>query len=325
MNSWNRNSVPIVRKGNRNNNWKIARKICAGPILSRLLVFVLFLLATGLGAAPPLVETSWTARNMHRKDVILVDMSQSPTQYERFHLPGAVYLPYYYLVRRLKKKGYPERLPNRLLFGLLGAIGISANAHVVIYDDIGGLEAGRLFWELERIGHRRVSVMNGGLVKWILEGRKVVNTPFRRKPVLYRPSGPGRANEARLKDVRRASTGASGSSLLLDVRTIEEYQGDLKKRRGGHVPGARWWEWDRALDVRRGFVLKKRERLIRSLKKAGLRDTNAPVILYCRSGHRAAQTYWTLRALGFKNVKLYPNSMNEYYRVKAPLRRGSRP
>lgn len=59
------------------------------------------------------------------------------------------------------------------LYRLLGGLGIGAETQVVVYDDVGGLNAGRLFWELARIGHPGVSVLNGGLVEWILEGRSV--------------------------------------------------------------------------------------------------------------------------------------------------------
>ena len=77
-------------------------------------------------------------------------------------------------------------------------------SHLVIYDDMGGLNAARLFWQLESIGHGKVSVMNGGLVKWILEGRKVVNTPARLKPTTYGSSRSGRDNLATMDDVDKA-------------------------------------------------------------------------------------------------------------------------
>jgi thiosulfate/3-mercaptopyruvate sulfurtransferase len=55
-------------------------------------------------------------------------------------------------------------------------------------------------------------------------------------------------------------------------------------------------------------------------------DKSKPVIAYCRSGHRAAQTYMTLRSLGYEQVSLYAPSMNEYgqYRKKS-LKLGTNP
>ncbi|OGI39860.1 MAG: hypothetical protein A2V91_05540 [Candidatus Muproteobacteria bacterium RBG_16_64_10] len=186
---------------------------------------------------------------------------------------------------------------------------------------MGGLNAARLFWELERIGHREVSVLDGGLVQWVLDGRKVTNNAPRRAPTTYVPAGPGRANEAPLAAVRAATAGG----VLLDVRSEEEYIGEAKKPRTGHIPGARFWPWDAAVDFERGFVQRDAATLNKTLAQVGA-DPNAPVIAYCRSGHRAARAYLTLRSLGYENVKVYANSMNEYAAVRdAPLKPGKAP
>ncbi len=287
-----------------------------------------FIVLSGLSvvdavAAPVLVDTKWLAKRLNDPNIVVVDMNDE-TQYLRFHLPGAINFPYRTLVKMDKKKKIPVRLDDKELLARLGRFGIKRDQYVVIYDDMGGLNAGRLFWELERIGHPKVSVLNGGLVTWILEGRKVTNEIKKRRPVVYRAKGKGRANEARFNDVTQASK--TGTSLLLDVRTDQEYLGNPKKPRTGHIPGAQWWPWDRTVDLGRGFTRRDEQALNKTLKQAGVKDKKTPIITYCRSGHRAAQAYLTLRSLGYENVKLYANSMNEYGSIKtAPLKKGSRP
>jgi thiosulfate/3-mercaptopyruvate sulfurtransferase len=188
---------------------------------------------------------------------------------------------------------------------------------------MGGLNAARLFWELERIGHPAVSVLDGGLVRWILAGRKVVNNAPKPVPITYRIDGNGRANEATLADVRTAS---AGGGLLLDVRSEEEYVGKMLKPRTGHVPGARWWPWEQSVNFDNGFVRRPPDALRASLKQVGADDPKSPVIAYCRSGHRASQTYLTLRGLGYENVRLYANSMNEYGQTRdVPFNTGKQP
>ncbi len=276
-------------------------------------------------AAPVLVDTEWLASRLGAPGLVLVDMAADATQYQRFHLPGAVYLPYEALVRQ-RKDGVVLRAPDERLFRVLGALGISAESHVVVYDDIGGLQAGRLFWELERVGHARMSVLNGGLVRWILEGRKVESRPQRPQAVPYVPSGQGaRRNEASLQEVKLARD--QDAALLLDVRTREEYQGDPRgKVPGGHIPGARWWPWDQSVDFGAGFRFKSRQALQQSLAAVGAGDRQQPIVTYCRTGHRAAQSYLILRSLGYENVRLYDGSMVEYERDRpAPLARGSKP
>ena len=292
---------------------------------ARVALLLCALWPAGLVAAPVLVDTEWLAARLGDPGLMLVDMASDPTQYQRFHLPGAVYLPYEALVRQ-RKDGVVLRAPDDRLFRVLGSLGITADAHVVIYDDIGGLQAGRLFWELERIGHARVSVLDGGLVQWILEGRKVEATPVRPRKVSYQPSGDGRrSNDITLQEVKQARD--QGDALLLDVRTQEEYQGDPRSKvPSGHIPGARWWPWDGSVDFGAGFRLKDRQQLEQSLAAVGASDKKQPIVTYCRTGHRASQSYLTLRSLGYENVRLYDGSMVEYQRDRmAPLARGPKP
>ncbi|BAU50295.1 thiosulfate sulfurtransferase [Sulfurifustis variabilis] len=287
-----------------------------------LVAVLLAFVAAMAEAAPVLVDDAWVAARLDDPNVVLVDMSD-PTQYLRFHLPGAVHLPYDAIVKKPPAARFPTRLSDAELAALLGNVGIARDRHVVLYDDMGGLNAARLFWELERIGHPKVSVLDGGLVTWVLNGRRVVNEPVTRAPTTYTLDGPGRDNEATLAEVRSAAEGHS--PLLLDVRSDEEYAGSPREPRSGHVPGAKLWSWDRALDLPRGFARRPPAALQPTLESLGVKK-DRPVITYCRSGHRAAQTYLTLRSLGYDKVKVYANSMNEYAaHADAPLKKGREP
>ena len=156
------------------------------------------------------------------------------------------------------------------------------------------------------------------------EKRPLSNKQVKVVPVRYIIGpGKGRSNEAGLADISRRSQG----TWLLDVRSEAEYTGHPRILRSGHIPGARWLAWNRSLNLPDGFRLLLAERLLINLVRAGVplrRDT--PVILYCRSGHRAAQTYLILRHLGYSRVRLYDGSMAEYSRYpQLPLRKGPQP
>jgi thiosulfate/3-mercaptopyruvate sulfurtransferase len=270
-----------------------------------------------LRAAPVYVDAAWLEQRLGDPAIVLIDMATDQTQYQRFHIPGAVYLPYGALVQR-RRDGVTLRVDDQRLFQVLGFFGISADKHVVVYDDMGGLNASRLFWELERIGHARVSVLEGGLVDWIQSGRKVESKPNEPQKTTYVPAGKGRANEVDLAAVKAAS--GDGSAAILDVRTPEEYNCDPRNKRSGHIPGAKLWSWDGAVDFGNGFKPKPVPELVASLEAAGVADKGKTVITYCRSGHRASQSYLTLRALGYEDVRLFDGSMLEYERdMSAPL------
>lgn len=266
------------------------------------------------------VDHEWLAKNLDNKDVVIIDMSSDDVQYLRYHIPGAVRLSYQDIVTRRKDK-VSVRIPDAQLAKILGAAGIKPEQHVVIYDDMGGLNAGRLFWELERIGHKKISVLRGGRVQWILAGHKVDNVPVRPRPVQYSLSATKRDNEATLSAVTEASQ--KGNAVLIDVRSQEEYVGHPKYPRSGHVPGAKWASWEDNVDFEKGFVPKPSDLLLSKLGSLGVKDKDAPLIVYCRSGHRASQSYLTLRDLGFSNVRLYDGSMAEYSQQRGlPLVKG---
>ena len=289
--------------------------------LSGILLLSGLLLIAQHAAATTKVTTHWLEQHLHDPDLLLLDMTDD-IQYQRFHLPGAVHLPYAALNHTNQQNVTLSVGPERLI-KLLGLLGARRESQIVIYDDVGGLNASRLYWELERLGHPRVALLDGGLVKWILEGRKVTNTPVQPASAIYQPADkPGIANLASLTEIRQLATEA----VLLDVRTQQEYAGDPRQARSGHIPGARWWPWDSTIEFATDFRLKAPAELKQQLHELGITDKNTPIYLYCRTGHRASQTYYVLRQLGFSQVKLYDGSMAEYSQYKElPLTTGMTP
>lgn len=282
---------------------------------------ILFALINSVWASPNLTTTEWLAKNQNNKDVVLVDMSDS-LQYQRFHIPGAIYLPYEAINQ--SKNRVSLSIGSENIIKILGQIGISADSHVIAYDDTGGLHATRLLWELEQLGHKNMALLDGGLVKWIREGRKISFQPTQLKPTNYIADKKRLQLTATLQDV--AVRARDKKTVLIDVRTPEEYTGHPKLPRSGHIPGAKSWQWDQALNIDGGFTLHDKDHLKKELGKLGLSDPEQPVVVYCRSGHRASHSYFTLRHLGFKNVKLYDGSMKEYEQMKnEPLTKGSAP
>lgn len=280
--------------------------------------------AANAHAEQTLVSTDWLATHIDTPNIVLIDMSDE-TQYQRFHIKNAIQLPYHVLNMQLKNR-VSLSIGRENIVKLLGLLGITPATHVVIYDDIGGLHAARFFWELKRLNHKRVSIVNGGLVKWILDGKPVTATPFQPRGKTKYPL-PKLTNDkllATIKDVLPDSR--DKKTLLIDVRTPEEYMGSIKQRRSGHIPGAVLWSWDNAISFDNQFKFKPRNTLKQELASIGLKNTSQPVILYCHSGHRAAQAFLTLRSQGFNNVKVFDGSMKQYsITPNAPLTKGKQP
>ncbi|MGD8525241.1 MAG: sulfurtransferase [Thioalkalispiraceae bacterium] len=265
-----------------------------------------------------LVETQWLASQLGKPNIVLLDMSDN-MQYQRFHIPGAVHLPYQAINQRTRKGVSLSVGPSQIM-RILGLVGVSRDSHVVVYDDTGGLHASRLVWELDKLGHQRVSMLNGGLVQWILEGRKVTAETVKPQATRYQAD-----QLPAVTQLASIETLENKMHTLLDVRSREEYMGHPRQKRSGHIPGARWWNWDQAVDFENGFKQQKTEALLDSLKQLGITSKQQALVVYCQSGHRAARSYFTLRQLGFDNVKLYDASMAEYQQSHKPLTRGMNP
>ncbi len=185
-----------------------------------------------------------------------------------------------------------------------------------------GLEAARLYWQLDAIGHQQKSILNGGLVKWILEGREVNADRVERSMIKYQMNTDKiRVNSAYLGDITKED-----EATLLDVRSYEEYTGNAKYPRSGHIPGAKFFPWDSTIQINKQFTFKDLQLIQNQLNGIGLSDKSAAIIIYCQSGHRAAHSYFILRQLGYNNVRIYDGSMAEYQLYKQfPLKLGSAP
>ena len=288
---------------------------------------ILFLLCIinspfAFATAPFLVDINWLEKNLQNPGIRLIDMSDN-TQFQRFHIPTSTHLPYAAINKR-NKQGVSFSVGKQQIINILGLLGIQAHHHVVIYDDMGGLHASRLFWELEKIGHQNISLVDGGLVKWILAGKRVTAEIEKVKRVQYKNNTNGRSNTVTAKKI--LSTEFNDKNILLDVRSKEEYVGHPRYPRSGHIPNAKWWEWQQAVNFEKAFQIQKQAELKKQLKELGITKVDTPITLYCQSGHRASHSYFTLRNLGFNNVKIFDGSMSEYSQIKsAPLTKGIKP
>ena len=276
-----------------------------------------YLISVSATASPVLVDTNWLAANINNKNIVIIDTSDQ-TQHLRFHIPGALHIDYSEIVYKPGKSKVSIQVPNDYFMQILSKYGINNNDYIIIYDDMGGYNAGRLFWQLEQIGHKKVSVLNGGLVKWINENRKVNNKNTKRSATHYTTNKTGQRNN--LIDINSLK---ESKSLLIDARSKEEYIGHPKFQRTGHIPGAVLWNWQDNVDFGNSFIIKNASQIMKEQKHINLKNKKQNIITYCRSGHRASQTYLTLRSMGFENIKLYDGSMAEYSQhKKAPLEKG---
>lgn len=271
-----------------------------------------------------LVSTSWVAEHRDDPDVVLVEVDLESRSYRAGHIPGALSWNW---TTQLCDQTVREILPKAELELLLSRSGIDPSTRVVLYGDHHNWFAAWAFWQLRMFGHRALHLMNGGREKWIAEGRELTRKTTRRAAKIYRAKSPDLSQRAYLADVRRASE--SGFSVLVDVRSREEYTGEWlappgfreTSQRGGHIPNAKSIPWNAACETDGTF---KSYEALRELYESNGVDGHLPVITYCRIGERSSHTWFVLKyLLGYDSVRNYDGSWTEWGNlVGAAVERG---
>lgn len=266
----------------------------------------------------PLATTGWLGANLGETDVRVVDASwrmpgNPPAigDYIKQRLPGAVFFDLDEIADH--SSGLPHMLPSPKRFAdWAGTNGISNDDRVIIYDDSGVFSAARAWWTFRAMGHERVSVLDGGLPKWLSEGRAVVSGAANPRMAIYalRPTRPlARDHE----DVRRALETAS--AVVLDARPAARFLGDAPEPRPGlrrgHMPGAR--NLPHSLLLADKGVMKPAPELRKLFAARGVGDTT-PVIATCGSGVTAAVIALAFEVSGHENAGLYDGSWTEWGR-----------
>jgi len=268
------------------------------------------------------VSPAWLKK--HQSTVKIIDMSEK-ANFQKFHIEGAIWVNYSWLIK--PQDGLSVSGGVDYMADVLSQLGIKNSDHIVIYDDIGGLEASRLYWELDKLNHDKVNILDGGIVSWVLAGNKVTQQPPQRPAkTQYQVPKKTLTNALTADKTDVISAIKDPKIILMDTRTKAEYEGSSKEQRSGHIPGAILFDWSMAVDTKNGFKQQSTEQLLSSLRGKSINDLDQPILLYCNTAHRAARSYTMLKSIGFTNIKLYDGSIQEYsVDSSAPLKLGSRP
>jgi thiosulfate/3-mercaptopyruvate sulfurtransferase len=277
--------------------------------ISRLVTLataLLLLAVPSLAAEPLLVDAPALHAQRSASDLRLIDVADDVADYRRGHIAGAVWVDLERTRIAVPGRGYRLPTPDEGA-RLLGTLGLTPASRVVIYDDVGGLNAAWLFYVLETLGHRRVALLDGGIAAWRRAGLPVVTDVPAVAATSYRPEPrPHRVTTAEwIRDRLR-----DPSVALLDARSPAEYSGAKRHaRRGGHIPGAINVEWEQ--NLRPDGAFKSVDELRALYARAGL-TPDKTIVTYCQTHHRGAHAYFVLRLLGYPRVVGYDRSWAEW-------------
>jgi thiosulfate/3-mercaptopyruvate sulfurtransferase len=258
-----------------------------------------------------LVEPAWLEARLGDPSLRILESSIDRASYEEAHIPGALWVDHIADLLRNGDESSGYVLTPEQFAALMERLGIAPGMMVVWYGDRHSAFATRGFWTCDYYRHPGgYHVLDGGSERWLAEGRPVTADATQVEPARYDPpSEVHRAGRASADDVRAAID--DPHAVVLDVRSLEEYDGrNRRARRGGHVPGAVHIEWTEATAAPN--VLKPAGELRKMYEADGV-TPDKTVIAHCQLGVRASHTWFVLKhVLGYPDVRNYDGSWQEW-------------
>ena len=267
-----------------------------------------------------LVGTRWLAERLGEPGIRIVDSTwflpgvdrSGRAEFEDAHIPGARYWD----IDAIADPGdpRPHMLPRAADFEAhMARLGIGADTSVVVYDRVGMMTVGRVWWMLRHFGHDAVSILDGGFAKWTAEGRPVERgagaeagapAAFRARPRPHMVRG--------LDQVARLIE--RPDEQILDARSPGRFTGaepePRPQCRAGHIPGSMNLPYNALIDPETGTI--RPARALRGLFEGVGIDIAKPVVTTCGSGVTACMLAFGLHLLGHDRVAVYDGSWSEW-------------
>jgi thiosulfate/3-mercaptopyruvate sulfurtransferase len=266
----------------------------------------------------PLVTTEWLAAELGKPDLVVFDATKylpnepkdGKTEFLRAHIPGARYFDIDQIAD--PDTDLPHMVPSPGRFAkLMGAFGVGNTSRIVFYDQKGLASAARGWWLMGLFGHDNAAVLDGGLPKWLKEGRPTQDgEPAAPVAATFRPDY--RAGQLRgVGDILRNVS--SGAEQVVDARAAGRFTGAIPEpragMRSGHIPGSVSLPYTDLLQADGTF---RSPGEVRGLFEAAGVDGSLPVVTSCGSGVTACILTLGLRIAGFPEGAVYDGSWTEW-------------
>lgn len=280
--------------------------------------------------ASSLVSTEWVAEHMSAPDIRIVDATwflpsdgrNGREEYDACHLPGAVFFDIDEIADL--DSDIPHMLPSPEKFSSrVRKLGLGDGVRIVVYCNDGFMAAHRVWWTFRVFGHDDVAVMDGGLQKWIAEGRPTEDLP----PVPRERHFTPRVDNTLVRSRRQIEQNVSSRrEQVVDARSPGRFTGSEEEPRpglrSGHIPGSVNVPVMKVLDTENHNTLKSAEDIRAVFSEAGV-NPSRPIATTCGSGVTASTLAFALHLVGAPDVAVYDGSWSEWGSVPdTPVEKG---
>jgi thiosulfate/3-mercaptopyruvate sulfurtransferase len=269
-----------------------------------------------------LVSTGWLAERLESPRIRPVEVifwmpgldRDLRGEHAERHIPGAVLFDVDDIAD--PATDLPHMLPGPDLFAdKVGRLGIGNDDLVVCYDAFGLLASPRGWWMFRAMGHDRVAVLDGGLPKWLAEGRPTESGVVHAAPKAFT----ARPRPGLVRDKAQLAGRAGTGEQLVDVRAADRFAGAAPEvwpgRRWGHVPDSLNLPFRELVDPQAGTLLPP-EALAERTRAAGI-DPARPVTTMCGSGVTACILALALDRTGHGDAAVYDGSWADWGREES--------
>ena len=274
-----------------------------------------------------LVSTEWLNNNLNK--VKIFDASwhmpnskrNAKKEYLDKHINGALFWD---LEEHSDKDSHlPHMLPNSDYWTrMMWSFGIKNTDHIVVYDFSDVHSACRLCFSLKYFGHQKVSVLDGGMKKWLEENRPTsnkinkdigkfsyidkINTKNKYKVI---------ENFDWVKKKEQIDDNIKNNLFtLVDGRSRERFEGSVEEPRPnlkkGCIPGSKNIPFQDCIDLGTN-TFKRKSELIKIFKENDV-DCLKPNVFMCGSGVTACVLSLAYFLITDKNAVIYDGSFAEW-------------
>lgn len=264
-----------------------------------------------------LVSTQWLSDNLTQPDLRIFDASwhmpatgrNGKSEFDTGHIPNARFFDIDEIADL--RSELPHMMPPVEKFmSRMRAMGVGDGHQVVVYDSTGLFSAARVWWMFRLMGKRDIAVLDGGLPKWLAEGRPMSQEP----PVIKDRHMTIDRQPQMVKDVTQVAHASKlGEYEIIDARGADRFTGAAeeprKGMRSGHIPGSKNVPFPSLLNADQ--TMKSPDQL-RAVFAAASVDLSKPAITTCGSGVTAAIISLALEQIGKTDHALYDGSWTEW-------------
>ncbi|PPR35582.1 MAG: 3-mercaptopyruvate sulfurtransferase [Alphaproteobacteria bacterium MarineAlpha6_Bin4] len=266
-----------------------------------------------------LIEIDWLKKNLNNDEIKIIDGTwhmpgAGVNAFEIFkekHIPNSIFVDLELISD--PESNIPHMMPNEDYFSKkVSSFGINNNDHLIIYDMYGMFSAARIWFMFKAFGHKKVSLLNGGLPAWIEEKGKLSNNINKIKPSNYKAN----LNRSLIASYNEVFDNISQNLYeVIDARSPDRFLGSGEEPRpgikSGHIPGSKNIFFNNLIDQDSKKFLKKEE-IKKIIKNSGI-DEKKDIICTCGSGVTACILKFAIQLIDKnKNIKIYDGSWSEW-------------